>query len=74
MAGMTDVLGALMQLNVQNKDIEFNPIKAAYESGTARSGSLRHTDNALQYQPPKAAKKQTRAQPNKRGSTSPFEI
>lgn len=74
MAGMTELLGALRQLNVESKDIVSNPIKAAYESGAARLGQLRHNDNALPSQPPKAARKKARAPPNKRGSTSPFEI
>ena len=66
--------GCVKQLNVESKDIFSNSIKAAYESGAARSGLLRHNDNALPSQPPKAQKKKTRAMPNKRGSTSPFEI
>ena len=74
MAGMTELLGELRQLNVESKDIVTNLIKAAYESGAARSGPLRHNDNALPSQPPKATRKKARAQPNKRGSTSPFEI
>ena len=74
MAGMTELLGALRQLNVVSKEIVSNPIKAAYDSGASRSSPLRHNDNALPSQPPKAARKKGRAQPNKRGSTSPFEI
>ena len=38
MPGMTELLGALRQLNVESKDIVFNPIKAAYKSRAARSG------------------------------------
>ena len=57
MAGMTKLLGALRELNVESKDIVSNPIKAAYESGAARSGPLRHNDNALPSQPSKAARK-----------------
>ena len=56
MAGMTKLLGALRQLNVESKDIVSNPIKEAYESVAARSGPLRHNDNALPFEPPKAAR------------------
>ena len=38
MPGMTELLGALRQLNVESKDIVSNPIKAAYKSGAAGSG------------------------------------
>ena len=74
MAGMTELLGALRKLNVESKNIVYNSINAAYESGAARSGPLCHNDNALPSQPPKAERRKARAQPNKRGSTSPFEI
>ena len=40
MAGITELLGALRQLNVESKDIVSNPIKAAYESSASRSGPL----------------------------------
>ena len=74
MAGMTDLLGALRQLNVKSKDILSNSVKAAYKSGAARSGLIRHNDNALPFQPSKAARKIARVQPNKRGLISKFEI
>ena len=73
-AGMTELLGALKQLNVKSKDIDSNLIKAAYESGAANSSPFCHNDNALPFQPPKAAKNKARAPLNKRGSTSPFDI
>ena len=56
MAGMTELLCALRQFNVESKNIVSNPIKAAYESGVARSGPLSHNDNALPSQPPKEAR------------------
>ena len=74
MAGMTELLGALSQPNVESKDIVSNPIKAAYESGASRSGPLRHNDNALPSQLPKVSRKKAKAPPNKRGSISPFQI
>ena len=74
MAGMTEQLCALRQLNVESNDIVSNSIKAAYESRAARSGTHRHNDKALSSQPPKAAKKKAKAPPNKRGSASPSEI
>ena len=72
--GMTELLGALRQLNVESKDFGSDPIKATYESGAACSGKLRHNDNSLPSQLPKAARKKARSPPNRRGSTSPFEI
>ena len=57
-----------------SKDKKSYLIKAAYESGAARSGPIRHNDNALPSQPPTAARKKAWAQPNKQKWTSPFEI
>ena len=39
-AGMTELLGALKQLNVKSKTIVSNLIKATYKSGAARLGQL----------------------------------
>ena len=47
MAGITQLLGALRQLNVVSKDIVSNSIKAAYKSGAARSGPFCYNGNAL---------------------------
>ena len=66
MAGMTELPGVLRQLNVESNDIVSNPIKAANKRGASRSGPLRHNDNALPSQLPKAARKKARAQSNKR--------
>ena len=74
MAGMTTLLSALKQLNVESKDIVSIPIKASYKCNAASSGPLCHNENALPSQPPKAAMEKARAQSNKRGSASPFEI
>ena len=47
MAGMTDLLGALRQLNVESKDIVSTRIKAAYESAPSRLSSLSPNEKLL---------------------------
>ena len=55
MVGMTELLGALRQLNVESKDIVSNRIKAAYESAPSRLSVLSHNEQVL---PSKAVKNQ----------------
>ena len=56
MAGMTELLGALRQLNLEYKDIVSNRIKAAYESAPSRLSVLSHNE---QVQPSKAVQNQS---------------
>ena len=75
MAGMTELIGALRQLNVDGKDIVSTRIKAAYESAPSRLSVLSHNEQVLLSKAVKESKHKTRApRQNKRRSTSPFEI
>ena len=75
MAGMTELLGALRQLNVESKDIVSNRIKVAYESAPSRLSVLSHNVQVLLSKAVKESKHKIRAPPkHKRKSTSPFEI
>ena len=53
MARMTELLGALRQLNMESKDIVSNRIKAAYESAPSRLSVLSQNEQVL---PSKAVK------------------
>ena len=73
MAGMTELLGALRQLNVEIKDIVSNRIKAAYESAPSRLSDLSPNEQVLPSKAVKESKQKSRApSQNKRRSTSPF--
>ena len=73
--GMTELLGALRQLNIESKDIVSDKIKAAYESAASEMDPRRNIEQTVPRQHPKAPKKKTKSVPkNKRRSTSPFEI
>ena len=75
MAGMTEVLCALRQLNVESKDIASTRIKAAYESAPSRLSALSPNEQVLPSIAVKESKHKSRAPPkHKRRSTSPFEI
>ena len=75
MAGMTELLCALRQLNVKSKDIVSNRIKAAYESPPFRLSVLSHYEQVLLSKAVNESKHKTRAPPkHKRRSTSPFKI
>ena len=63
MVGMTEILSALRQLNVESKDIVFTQIKSAYESGASRFGPLRHNEKALPSEPQNARKRKPKAAP-----------
>ena len=65
MPGMTELIGALRQLNVESKDIVSNPIRAAFESAAPRTGPLHHNEKAMPEDPPKpkAPKKTKRKSP-----------
>ena len=75
MAGMTELLRALIQLNVETKDIVSNRIKAANESAPSRLIVQSHNEQVLPSKAVTKSKHMTRA-PLKynRRSTSPFEI
>ena len=74
MVGMTEILGALRQLNVESKDIVSAQIKSAYESGAFRSGPLRHNEKSLPQEPQKARKQKPKtAKKDKKSSTAPIE-
>ena len=73
MVGMTELLGALRQLNMESKDIVSNRIKAAYESSPSRLSVLSYNEQVLPSMAVKESKHKTRAPPkHKRRSTSPF--
>ena len=74
MPGMTELFGALRQLNVEAKDIVSKLIRAAFESGVPRTGPLHHNEKALPPEPTKRKPKAKAPPKNKRRSTSPFEI
>ena len=75
MAGMTELLCALWQLNVESTDVVSNRIKVAYESAPSRLSVLSHNELVLPSMAVKESKHKTIAQPkNNRKSTSPFEI
>ena len=44
---MTELLGALRQINVESKDIVSNRIKAAYESALCRLSALSPNEQVL---------------------------
>jgi hypothetical protein len=67
--GMTELLGALRQLNAESKDIVSHPIQAAFESATPRSGPLRHNEKAIP-QAPKPNPKSKAKPKSKRTSTT----
>ena len=72
---MTELLGALRQLNVESKDIVSNRIKAASESAPSRLSVFSHNEQVLPSKAVKELKQKSRAPPkHKRRSTSPFEI
>ena len=76
MAGMTELLGSLRQLNVDGKDIFSTRIKAAYESAPSRLSSHNHNEQVLPSSKAiNESKHKSRAPPkNKQRSTSPIEI
>ena len=63
MAGMTKLLGALRQLNVESKDIVSNRIKAAYESAPSRLSVLSYNEQVLQSKAVNKSKQKSRAPP-----------
>ena len=74
MVGMTELLGALRQLNVESKDIVSAQIKFAYEIGASRPGPLCHHQKALQMEPQKTRKQKPKvAAKDKKSSTTPIE-
>ena len=74
MVGMTELLGALRQLNVDSKDIVSAQFMSAYESGASRSGPLRHNEKALSPEPQTARKRKQNAAPKEwKSSTAPIE-
>ena len=74
MVGMTELLGALRQLNVESKDIVSAQIKFAYEIGASRFGPLRHNEKALPSEPQNVRKRKPKAAPKyKKCSTAQIE-
>ena len=75
MAGMTELLVSLRQLNVDGKDIVSTHIKAAYECAPSRFSALSYNEQVLLSKAVKKSKHKSRAPPiNKQRLTSPFEI
>ena len=75
MAGMTELLGALRQLNVESKTIVSNRIKAAYESAPSWLGVYSDNEQVLPSKAVKESKHKAKAPPKyKRKLTSPFKI
>ena len=73
MSGMTELLGALRQLNVESKDIVSTSIKAAYEIAPSRLSALSPNEQVLPSKAVQVSKHMSRALPkHKRRSTSPF--
>ena len=66
MVGVTQILGALRQLNVKSKDIVFAQIKSAYESSASRSGPLCNNMKALISESQKARKRKPKAVPKEK--------
>ena len=75
MAGMTELLTTLRQLNVESKHIVSNRIKTAYEYAPPRLNVFFHYKQVLPSKAVKESMHKTSAPPkHKRRSTSPFEI
>ena len=73
MVGMTELLDALRQLDVENNDIVSVQIKSAYETGAFRSGLLHRNEKPLSLKPQRARKQMPLAAPkNKISSTAPI--
>ena len=75
MVGITELWGALWQLDIESKDIVSNKIKAEYERAAFQINSRRNNKQTVPPQHPKSPKKKTKLGPKiKRRSTFLFEI